>query len=311
MANTQGFVDRSELLNDVANIFRTYDSPPFKLLVDEHTFYVHSDLLARTSRSFSRMIEGPSKEHAEGAATIDGISAGSFERFIDWIYHGDYNAPLPEIEPHESNVRKLEIPKESPRRLNHRQRFQEQTSILKVNKTRPPPSNRPYGNHGAVFLCHAELYVFGESRDIDALRTLAIRKLHSELSNFTLWPTRTKDIVPLIRYIYDNTPAHPEGTPEPLRELIMHFISFSFDTLSKDEDFPTIALTLDKETADDYLRDLMQTVNKRIAGPSADTLPDLGDGRSLLQDENRPSKKLKPNRAADQAYRPPHRRRNA
>ena len=64
-----------------------------------------------------------------------------------------------------------------------------------------PPTR---GNRGSsedytdVFLSHARLYVFAEMYDIQILKTLALEELHSTLANYTLYQSRTGDVIDLL-----------------------------------------------------------------------------------------------------------------
>lgn len=56
-----------------------------------------------------------------------------------------------------------------------------------------------------VFMCHAKLYVIGDTYDIPQLRQLSLHRLHATLKEFTLYPSRFNDIATLAKYIFNNT----------------------------------------------------------------------------------------------------------
>ncbi|KAJ4391831.1 hypothetical protein N0V93_005451 [Gnomoniopsis smithogilvyi] len=56
-----------------------------------------------------------------------------------------------------------------------------------------------------VFLCHAKLYVLGDTYDISELRQLSLYRLHATLKVFTLYPSRLNDIATLAKYVFLNT----------------------------------------------------------------------------------------------------------
>ena len=60
-------------------------------------------------------------------------------------------------------------------------------------------------NYFEIFFEHVQLYVFVDEYDIQSLKILAIKKLHTNLIVFILHQQRTNDIVSLLRYIYEKT----------------------------------------------------------------------------------------------------------
>ena len=56
-----------------------------------------------------------------------------------------------------------------------------------------------------VFLCHTQLYVFAEMRLVPKLKQLALENLHETLKHFTLYRSRTSDIISLLRYVYEKS----------------------------------------------------------------------------------------------------------
>ena len=73
------------------------------------------------------------------------------------------------------------------------------------NHPQPRPNKDQAEDYFEVFLEHARLYVFADEYDIQSLKVLAMKELHTSLTVFTLHQQRTGDIVSLLRYIYEKT----------------------------------------------------------------------------------------------------------
>ena len=111
-----------------------------------------------------------------------------------------------------------------------------------------------------IFLCHAKLYVFAEKWLIPKLKILALENLHETLKNFELYPSRTGDVVALLRHVYEHTSSPLFQGLEPMRKLLTEYIGFEMDTLIKDRDFQILMI----DDGGDLLGDFMSMVLKRI-----------------------------------------------
>lgn len=83
-----------------------------------------------------------------------------------------------------------------------------------------------------VLLGHAQLYVFAEKWGINDLKTVALHKLHDTITSFTLYSSRRRDIVELLRYAYSNehTPDRGECIDE-LRSLVVLYAACEVESL--------------------------------------------------------------------------------
>ena len=125
-----------------------------------------------------------------------------------------------------------------------------------------PPARKnqsPNEIYTEVFLCHARLFVFAETYDIQDLKILALENLHNTLSVFTFHPERTGDVIELLRYVYSNTGESQRGV-EDLRTMMTQYIGCEMDTLLMDPDFRI--LMMDGEGA--LLDNFLSMVVKRI-----------------------------------------------
>ena len=75
-----------------------------------------------------------------------------------------------------------------------------------------------------VLLCHASLYVLGNIRLIDSLKTLVLHKLHKTMSAFQLDSHNAEDIVDLARYAYSEEARVDEGIGG-LRGLVYQYMA--------------------------------------------------------------------------------------
>ena len=126
----------------------------------------------------------------------------------------------------------------------------------------PPPRPNQHQSeiYTDIFLCHAQLYVFAEEKDIQALKQLALENLHATLAIFTLYPRRTGDVLSLLHYVYANTPEK-SATPDEMRSLLNQFVTFEMDTLIQDPEFKNVLL----DDGGPLLEEFLNMVSKRIS----------------------------------------------
>lgn len=97
-----------------------------------------------------------------------------------------------------------------------------------------------------VFLCHAKLYVLGDTYDVPQLRQLSLHRLHVTLKFFTLYPSRLDDLAALARYVFENT-----APDDKIRDMITLYYACIIEDASKHDglksiidDFPEFAFGL-------------------------------------------------------------------
>ena len=129
-----------------------------------------------------------------------------------------------------------------------------------IETPRPRANKTPEEDYTAVFLSHAQLYVFADKYDIQSLKVLALEELHATLGIYHLYSERTGDIIGLLRYIYGNT-GEPRGGVEDMRTLIMEYVDGEMDMLTKDEDFKDLMI----EDGGPLLGDFMAMVGRRTS----------------------------------------------
>ncbi|KAG8531835.1 uncharacterized protein KY384_003471 [Bacidia gigantensis] len=79
----------------------SFNSPPFRFIVDGESFYIHQSIISRVSDPLNALMTLDMKEKRDGEATLLGVDATTFDSFCQWAYNGSYN-------PAESVVRVIE-----------------------------------------------------------------------------------------------------------------------------------------------------------------------------------------------------------
>ena len=72
-----------------------YCSKPFEFIVENEAVYVHAALVSQCSEPLDKMMKSPMMEGNQGKVTIEDVDLGTFVRFVQWLYHGYYEAATP------------------------------------------------------------------------------------------------------------------------------------------------------------------------------------------------------------------------
>ena len=207
-------------------------------------------------------------EAQEGFAEIKEVDEGTFVRFIQWAYTGNYEAADFKID--ESCIEQVpngaEVAAEEEVEMqdapgvglapvpffagNAAQPTQTMRDAFYGWQPAAPPetinspfrmNSGPEEDYTEVFLSHARVFVFAEKFDIQPLKALALDRLHGTLHNFWLYPERTGDIITLLRYIYANTLEPMEGVKD-MRSLLKLYMASSKYTLMGDQEFRSLLI---------------------------------------------------------------------
>ena len=82
-------------------------------------------------------------------------------------------------------------------------RFTSDTSIVPSGDLTSPRQNKEeLEDYSQIFLAHARLYILADKYDIPKLGELAYQLLWATLKDFTLYPSRAKDVISLILYTF-------------------------------------------------------------------------------------------------------------
>lgn len=101
---------------------------------------------------------------------------------------------------------------------------------------RPRQNMEPHEDYSAVFLGHAQLYVFADKYDIQQLAKLSLSKLGHTLAGFNVFNERIDDVVELLQFCYVNTPERA-GTKDKLRDLVIKYVACIVEKLIGSEGF--------------------------------------------------------------------------
>ena len=234
------------------------------------------------------MIHGSMIEAKQGFATLEDVDLNTFLRFVQWLYHGQYDAANPRtlasVETYQTPIRitKKSRKAESCRYRGHnckgcnycqhtytsealgqaKESFVQRSYTVR-NVTNGSPQPRPNSNkpedYSEVFLGHARLYVFADKYDVQTLKVLAMEELHATLAVYTLYQERTVDIVTLLRYVYANTAESKDGV-EDLLTILTQYMEAEVDILIKDESLQEVML----QDGGPLLADLMKVIRMKI-----------------------------------------------
>ena len=163
-----------------------FTSKPFEFRVEDAHFFVHLDLLAEHSQPLHTLATIDMKEKEQGYAELQGVTAETFSRFLEWIYGGSYTLPAPKQVTVTEDGKQLEQP-------------------LQTN----------------VYLALTKLYAFAQERDVQALKSRALADLHKTHSAAANIRSRF-DIATILRYVYENTTPASGKDLEPLRAFAMN-----------------------------------------------------------------------------------------
>ncbi|KAJ9637997.1 hypothetical protein H2204_004587 [Knufia peltigerae] len=145
----------------------------------------------------------------------------------------DEEAPAAASQP---EVARHDIPKTPKLSSELWDEFSEAAHVNEIPSWKPRVNVGPWEDYSVVFLCHAKVYVFSDRYTISALRDLALQKLRLTLTRYTLFETRTDDIVELVKYIYSNTVDMNNGM-DRLRALVMDYLVCHVEIIVKDKNF--------------------------------------------------------------------------
>jgi len=118
-------------------------------------------------------------------------------------------------------------------------------------------------DYTSVFLGHAELYVFADKWGVLDLKMQTLTKLHLTLTSFKLFEARRRDVVELLRFVYDNENTRDRGddagTGDELRTLVMLYTGCEFENLMKCSDFMELM-----GEGGELVQDLMKMLLRRL-----------------------------------------------
>lgn len=107
-----------------------------------------------------------------------------------------------------------------------------------INGFKPTSNSSADQDFTPVFLAHAELYRLADMRLVYPLKRLVLHKLHSTLSEFSLYGERLGDVLELAKYAYDQGMDRSEdGKLDELRDLVVRYIACEPKAYGKHKEF--------------------------------------------------------------------------
>lgn len=215
------------------------------------------------SKPLNTLVHGEMKEASDGVAVWPEVDEGTFVRFWEFAYTGNYTAAKPVIVPapetqssHHDEAREEPSPGDYPtteaefdfgvsrpqranksRRMPMTGRDELWNQFKKLNYDVPPPPPSPEKmrspslmNHSEVFLSHARIYVLADYYDIEALMVLSLKRLHQALVGFELSRNRADDVTAVVDYCYGNT-VDKGGNQDRLRYLLALYTACKVETM--------------------------------------------------------------------------------
>ncbi|KAL8871842.1 MAG: hypothetical protein Q9174_002413 [Haloplaca sp. 1 TL-2023] len=201
----------------------------------EVAFTAHGGVLAK-SEVLKKEVEGGWKEGQEKTIRWKDWTVGGVERFLEWLYTGDYQCayPIDTSEAEEEQTRSLtKKPEEKsdheiiPARNLY---LPGQCKLSKKTKAGEfaewseeywPLSDADYSE---TFMTHAEMYVMASRYMLDELKSMAWQRLDQACNTIILDSSQEIPIygnmVALIEYVYKETGASTDNEREPLRRLM-------------------------------------------------------------------------------------------
>jgi hypothetical protein len=297
------------------NLSRVFVGGTFQFNVgpEAKAFVLHTKLVSQHSPVFHALMCGNMREAEEKQTSLTGVDEGTFARFAEFIYGGDYNVAEPlivldnweterdnpgsdspqpvEAAPAEETSETSETPAVPPpqdevpdahdwtlRHDSKKKRKREiqipirrrlspfaRHSLPLIDKVSFPKINDPEAKSDtelmydyAETLCHVRLYIFAEQYQVDALKDLAICKLHGALKDTIFHPLRLGELVDLIQLAYQNTPDL-KSKKEPLRNLLAHYVAWKFEKLVPTKEFQPLLLA-----GGAFVNDLCEKVSRRL-----------------------------------------------
>lgn len=137
-------------------------------------------------------------------------------------------------------------PTKKQRKISMRDDFAKRTYLAENQKPRdalisgfePISNSSADQNFTEIFLSHAQLYTLADMRLVLPLKTLALHKLHSTLSSFSLYEERIADVLELAKYAYSHGEDRSEdGKLDELRELVVRYIACEPKGFGKHREF--------------------------------------------------------------------------
>ncbi|KAJ5492689.1 hypothetical protein N7539_001435 [Penicillium diatomitis] len=218
---------------------------------DRKRFLIHTEL---SSSIPSEILRPP---------IVEEIDEVVFGRFCEFVYSGDYSVPSPIYDGLGNQAPTEPVRQWDPARLTWNFFHPENLPIVcadlrerlgQVNpkyRANDESTTNPKDSYADIFLCHAEMYRFASRTGWTALYHLTLYHLLQLLANFALCEERTRDIVTLFKFVFEEIDSEFEGIGDingfegrgNIKNLLGDYALWNLEILMRDADFQ---LVLDK-----------------------------------------------------------------
>lgn len=209
-------------------------------------FFVHKDILISRSKPFQEAITGEWQEALERRIQLKDWDSDTVARLVEFLYVDGYTYPDPspigpERAPAETNPKPAETAAGdvepqldsnrplTPLSVCFQRDLPPDTVVASNDKQRLDRFDPAVYDFGQVLLAHAKVYALANYKGIDALRTLALKRLYLTLAR--LHPLRPSsriliNMVDFATYVYANT-DQLSRSEEPLRKTTSQFLALN------------------------------------------------------------------------------------
>lgn len=215
-----------------------------------------SGLLASISRPLDALMNGSMSEAQSNTAVIADMTEDEFVRIYQFACTGDYSSPsLLEVGTENKALRQSRIGygmDSEWERSNYDSRDPTAREELRRDFHRVYMWDVSEGHPGGHRSCpdvyaddfavvadvHLRIYELADKYAMAHLMQLSIKKMHCSLITCPVDDsTVRKDILSVVRHVYDITPSSSSNGADTMRTMLVHYIACEIDSFSKDANF--------------------------------------------------------------------------
>lgn len=262
---------------------RIVSSETFELVAENGNkrFFVHKEVLISQSEPFRNAITGGWKEATERKLNLDDWDGETVLRLIEFLYTGDYQYPDPI-----ASAESVRVEENTKKEIESKQAEQEDASntpirpLTPLNECLDPVFGEgigdevdkaslarfhPSDDYEKVLLSHAKVYSLAQYKSVEALRTLALRRIVLvliKIDPFTSQPDSRAalNFLTLVKYVYSSTDSLV-SSEEPLRKIVSQVAARNIHALQTRQEMTDLM-----HEGGDFVTDLVPKITRRILG---------------------------------------------
>jgi hypothetical protein len=162
-------------------------SRPFRFIVDTDKvpITVHEAAVAQQSPALAALMQGEMSESIAGEARWEDVDKGTFARFIQFVYTGDYSAPQSGVVDVSDQHAHRDLQTKIARRVEYFTRFSSLSYPTPKTQSNMAKASDSLGEmNSKVLLAHASLYVLAEKWGVDTLKQLVLSSFTKPSAGF-------------------------------------------------------------------------------------------------------------------------------